>query len=452
MITPSPKGMRVQPQTEDFGIYADVPFLFHLSQRLNIGIWLIMANPIMQVVWDIAFGILLIAIVSAEVRQASSSRALSLFLFVLLGLAFSVAGWLMVRRGLPIIERAISGRPLFGQLGGPRVAAIRALARASRELHVEFSPDDQETLKSLIEVDIKYLDLLTEKRFIDLHPGSSPNDPDVARKWRELWDEKLMKITVEGMTLQELFATGAFSLIFPKMLAARSLFGMVYKIYLGIVLFLGYQALHDHTRLLLLFQVSLVLSLIISACLYLNYSALFNEMTIRWLGPDRPASLAPVIDSLEGRVIRPKTLRHDDGYIAALRGAFARGLGAVMGWNALLTLFLIALTLTVGLITLPASRAHLISSSVSLAIVVLLIPIGLLIGHYLMFFLLQNLHRVAATAAGGAVAALLPPAVAYLVTGRLSKDATVLISAAVSGAAGAIALWISSQLKRATAK
>src|ERR1700730_14594321 len=366
---PSPNGMSVKPEAEDFGIYAGVPFLYHLSERLNRAIWWTMANPVMAMLWDLAFGVLLIALVSDEVRRATSSRVLSAFVIALLGLAFVAAGWLISERGNRILERAMVGPRLFGRLGGPPLALTRALARASRKLHIEFSPQDEQSVKTLIDLDLKYLELVTERRFNELQSvGTQASQQDLTSKWREIWDEKLMKISIEGMTLSEIFATGAFSQILPRITSALSLFGVVYKIYVGIVLFLAYQALHDHTRLLLVLQVSLVLSLLISACLYLNYSALFDKMPIRWVAKERPEALAPVIDSLENKVLRPRTLHHDDGYITALRGAFARALGVQLGWFAFLTLLLVALALAVGLVALANSRAHLISWYLSLGI------------------------------------------------------------------------------------
>jgi hypothetical protein len=104
-----------------------------------------------------------------------------------------------------------------------------------------------------------------------------------------------------------------------------------------------------------------------------------------------------------------------------------------MARASLLLLCFVLLSFAAGWLTVPAARTELRSWYGKLAAAAIIVPLGILVGHYVTFWILQHLRQFTGLLLIGAIIAFAPPLINYLFTGTAPTTRAVFVSSTISG-------------------
>lgn len=434
---------------EDLGLYADIPITAWVSKRLLTAYGYVFSSWRRYV---LGFGLLgaLAVLASAPLRKEFSGWLISVTLVVALVLIGGAYVAIVTMRS-DLLLFLFYGPKLFGpKLDGPRASVVRSAILASDELEIEYSAQDRPAIDLLHELNREGLELSTRNLWLKTREPQSQDvpDPQLEHDWRDVWNA-ILNIRIGKGHFQDFVSEKSATTIAAELIGLNAIFDPLYRVSLVIVVWLGYEALLNPVTLLVLLQVSLLLSFVLSTAAYLLYSFDLAEQHILWFGP-LPEQLKARFETIRGKVLRPDRMAHTNRYIAILRTALARNIIVGTGFIALTGIVMCLVSLAIGLVFTHESRNSMILLYARLGAVIALAPLGLVVGHYIMFFLVQNLRTFGVVAFCTAVPALIPPVAAYLWTGHLPDTATTTVTSAASATGGAVMGTLTSRLKAVT--
>src|SRR6185369_4476373 len=130
----------------DLGIYSDIPFLDRLITYFNVTLWILVVNPISNVVLDIIVSLGFILVVSSRLRAVPHGRFMGVFIVVVLLVVANIYGTVLLRY-LPALERLVQGGSVFGSIGGmPRKVFFTSL-KLAHAIKYEFNQVDSARLQ-----------------------------------------------------------------------------------------------------------------------------------------------------------------------------------------------------------------------------------------------------------------------------------------------------------------
>jgi hypothetical protein len=429
-------------------IRRDVPVAPRIVHGLDKLVVLAVVNPVMAFVIDLAASAVLIIVISAKARHDSGGLWFDVVVFLLLAAVWLGIGT-QIKRTLPVLTLFIDGRPTFGELGGGPTRLLRAAIRASTELRFELAPNDVEVMDRLAALDLKITADFFRERFVELAQKQTepPDEGEIDSEWKTLWEGDLLGYRSGKSTLREAFGAPSYALqIVPHRLpAVRNLVLPLFYIYQVVLMWLVYRLLSGSGSLLTILQVGLAFSVLLSMLILVNHSTGLERVEILDTFPEKYREEA---SGLVGVQVEPVKVSVTAGYFSLVRGYFARAIAVLMGYNALIGLLLLGISLAAGLVAASGRHGELLTWYGELAAAFVLIPVGMLAGFYIAWQLVQSARRLVAVAIGALVTALVPFALNYIASGNAPRGTSAILAGAITVAVASLATGIGAQTTR----
>ncbi len=314
----------------------------------------------------------------------------------------------------------------------------------------EFIKLDREVTEEFLK--LKYLEVVGA-------PADTQN-PNLEEEWRKVWNDQILGLRIGGtskgvVTFGAVLAEDsvAFELEALKLAGVTALAMSLVKVFQGVMTYLAFSVVSGNASYLTGLQVGLVLSLIISLLLFIFHSHQRAELTLLGSGTlpevvkDR---FADRVDRLSrGGPLHPIRVTAAKGYLGTIRDHFGWLLAGITTINTVAALLAVAIALVVGAAWRPPSLRDLIVWYERFAFGLILIPIALLGGYYVTFWILRNARIFMAAVITGGLGIALPYALTYFVTGRLDLgQATNAIAAAAGGILPTTVAVITSKIRK----
>ncbi len=420
-------------EDEDLGIRSDVP----LSKRLgSIG-------PIFLEILDIQaldfiFGILSIVVI---VLGLYYYLGFWLSVGVFIALFFVLGGWgwltnLFLDQWINIVS---FGGPVYGKLGGLGRKLFFINLKASDAIEIELDPLDAKKLKDFLQLLINYEQARLKLAYRELVYSPIHGEIDQAdfeSKWTSIWEDQILELQTDHLKFKDvlknsnyayLFASGSILQMTPRMSRLFILFQLA-SLYLVALL------LRDRIQFLFVIQAGVFLSFIFALLWYIAVSFSYNKFFTFVDLDSIPESLREKywepLKSLSGILFQPRELRVRSKFYAVMREFQVRLILSGINYSGGALLLVGACFLIARLLNIPELEFW----YSSLAVAVLVAPIFLGLGFYLISIILQSSRQVVAPLIAGLLGAALPFVIEFIITGEFKLDlAENAVSSVISG-------------------
>jgi hypothetical protein len=210
------------------------------------------------------------------------------------------------------------------------------------------------------------------------------------------------------------------------------------------VVWLGYRWATRMGSVLPIIDAVILFSFIIPAWLFINRA--YRARTMPVFIPSREQlaesgiddSLLTEADEIRGRSVRPLTVRLGPKYIKEQIALSIRMFAIDSARRSLAIVAIAGVALAGGILFGHGSVTALAETYLRLVLVIVIAPIGLLIGYYLASALLQDVRKSLAPVVSGFVGAAVPLLGQYLLTGSIGNSPRAVASSVILGAVGIV--------------
>ena len=434
----------------------DVPLSVRVMRVVNIAVVIVFANPLMHFVLDVAAAVAVAIAVTSGVRSEADSIWVTVLVFVLVAAIWFGVLYLFARgKVIGLMSRLAQGPPAFGDLGGLPKQQLRTAIRAARELRFDLAPDDQAAVEAQMalvrEADekilkSKYAELIAEEE------GKQLGARALLRRWKPVWERELLEYRVGDATLREAYGPPSYavSVIPAKLVTVSQLLNAAFLIFQAALFILAFRAVTDGGSFLTVMQVGIACGFVLTMLIYLNHVKTLAYLEIA--EPPQPyleALPEELVERMRARIgtqIVPIRVSATPAYFAAIRDYFARAVGVGMGFNAVVWLAMIGVTLAAGVVAVSSERGDIVPLYGKLALAVVVIPVVIVTLHYVVSLLIQQLRHFTAIVVGGLVTALAPLGIEIVVHGSVPTGTQTIVTAAVAGVVGTLATALGGHL------
>jgi hypothetical protein len=422
-----------------------IPLGAQATKLLNRVVLVLFANPIANALIDLAALALMTYYVTAEAR-----RAVDAWWFSVLVVAVVIAVWggiaVLRPRLLELLGRLENGRPGFGELGGLPERLLRTTIRASGGLSFRLSEDDEAVMKGFSQLGKRVDEVIIKESFLEHERRESPglSDEELEASWADVWEHELLEYPVGDSRLRDGYEAPSYAVgIIPlRLVQVGMLLGPIILASQFLLGFLCYRALTGSTSWVTVLQVTLAISFLLTAIVYLNHLKSLQVITVLEVAPalreKLPEDMLEEADRLAGEEIFPRRIVFTPDYVSTIRNHFGRSIGVVTAFNATVQLGAVALAFVLALAA-SASYGSIARDYAELALALAAIPLAMVVAYFLASLLVQHLRSTLAIVAGAIVTALLPIGLEYLLSGEVSTSTRTIVASAVTGVAGAVA-------------
>jgi hypothetical protein len=385
-----------------------------------------------------AAALVAIWIISTPARQAVAGWWFDVAILVAL-LALSWIFGLVILRLRAWYRRQILGPPAFGEAGGLEERVLRATFRAAPDLHLTFSPQDEEFLTRLHAVDVEITRIGLRHRFFNSRMRAGADEAAIEDEWTAAW-ERIQRHSIEGQSYERVIHDYPNALIFLPFWIVGSFAGtFLLDLYMTIMVWLAYRWATGAGTILPILEVTVLFSFVTALWVFVNRAYRASEIPIMIpprevltdIGVDNPALLSRA-DALRGHVLRPVDVRLGPRYFDELRSFFIRALALDVATRIFTIVTACGVALAAGLL-FGHDDATVSNAYWRMILVLAVAPIGLLIGHYLASLIIQDVRKTVAPVLGGLVAAGVPLLGQYVLTGSVGDDPRAVTSALALG-------------------
>ena len=425
----------------DLGIYSDIPFLDRLMTYFNVTLWILVVNPISNVVLDIIVSLGFILVVSSRLRAVPHGRFMGVFIVVVLLVVANIYGTILLRY-LPALERLVQGGSVFGSIGGmPRKVFFTSL-KLAHAIKYEFNQVDSARLQQHAALDRDLTEALLKLNYRkNVYEKLKSPPADLDTTWTKLWNETILNVGTEGRTLRDALTSDevAFSMIPLQLMVSKTFVAPFIKIFQVIVFYILTRYLNGASPLITMVQVCVGLSFIFSTLWFIYHAYKLTEIQYLGVAETLPEELRAQFESrlqeFQDMKVHPTKITLGKRYLSIVRNYLVTSLGRDLLLNTLITLILVGTSLGLGRLFFPGQYAELAIWYRKFALGICLLSLLFLVSYYVSFWILQNMRGFIAPIISSLVAALSPFLITFLVTGKFqSSQLTTQLSATLAGA------------------
>jgi hypothetical protein len=349
-------------------------------------------------------------------------------------------------------NRLVFGRPIFGKIGGADRVSFYTSLRASRLLHIEFDESDRGLAREFNRLDMdvtRYLLHQNYRAFINKHFAGNPEAlAEAEGEWEDVWEKKLLNMGLADYKLRDAFDLDniAYRVVPLKLTASASLISPLLKFFQLAMLYMVARVLNGESQIITAVQVAVFVSLILSILWYIYHSYRISELEFAGNYENLPADVqehfSERFEPFLGKSLALRRVTVDKEYYGLVRSYQMRHI-LITALNTLLMLVWIGLLALIGLFTPSIDQSYVLTWYRDLSLGILLIPLIFYVGFYLVSIFVQSFRSFLSAVVAGAVSAVLPFGITYLVTGEFEfDDINSAISSIVAGLGVAIATLI----------
>jgi hypothetical protein len=441
-----------------FGIYDEVPFLDKVQRFLNQVLTLLFMNNPAVMVREIGSIIFMSVIVSRDARLHSSSREFRIALITVLIVAFAAWGrWILAEFMGPLIARLAYGSNVFGVLGGVPSRTFFTAVKGAFHIDYEFHEEDQKTVILFCGADRELVKLGLRENYEELNkerPAGAAPPPD----FEEIWTRNILPIRTQVgpnrfVTYGEVIASGNIGVTVeaPRLMNVSVLVAPIIGIMQLTMVYLLARLLDGQTTLLTVIQVTLFLNLLLALVIFNYHAHQSTELPLTFLEqPGITEQLQEDINTLTGRVLRPKKITMKKGYLGLIQGYFSVLVMSAAFLNTLSTFLLVGIVLALTHFWQPAAMQAISPWYWQFSQGLLLVAAGMVLTYHAVFLILRNFKMLLAPIVSGLIVVVVPYACIYLAGGHVDfSEAKNSIIAVITGAGALLATAISSSVKKA---
>jgi hypothetical protein len=443
----------------DLGIQTRTPLVGKIAEILGIIIYILFLNPVSFFLTDLLWIILSALVISHTLREQMQRGFIGVVIVIFLILVAIVWGAMLNSFLMGWFNRLVFGRPIFGNVGGADRVSFFTGLRASRLLHIEYDEADRDLAREFDRLDMDVTEYLLHKNyreFINKRFGSDPDKlAEAEGEWKEVWENKLLNMGLPDYTLRDAFDLDniAYRVVPLKLTASASLISPLLKYFQLVMIFMVARVLNFDSPIITAVQVAVFVTLILSILWYIYHSYRISELEFAGnyenLPTDVQEHFADRFEPFLGKSLALRRVTVDKEYYGLVRSYQLRHI-LITALNTILMLVWVGLLLLIALITRSIDREYVFTWYRDLSLGILLIPLIFYVGFYLVSIFVQSFRSFLAAVVAGAVSAVLPFGITYLVTGEFEfNDINSAISSIVAGLGVAIATLIVTNMTNA---
>lgn len=434
------KTRATQTARRTLGIVVQTPRPTRVTQVINKLLLVVLRNPLV----DIAATAVLVLVITEKTREGGRSLWLSIGLFcVLAALYVFVASQAM--RILQAVTRWIGGPPAYGEIGGLPRNILHAAIRSCQDMRFSFTKDDAALMDQLAKLDESLTKSVLGERFVEQRKADESASPrKLAADWAHIWKTEVLEYrhaSAGSATTRDAWTGPSYAMLvvpyeFPRVAGlVLPIFFVSQTVLVGLV----YRAVNNIHDLLLVLQVGVAFSFLISIVIFLNVTQGLRELHMMPVDVEQlPEDFKTKVANLAGTRLVPTKVVVGAGYQSALRGYFTRAIALTLSYNLLFQLAILGISLAGLLVVKHGVPGGVLDWYGNFALGLMLIAVGIAVGYLAISFLLEFARGILGAVVGGLVAAVVSPVIFYLSTGHAPKS--VVSIAASLGTAAVMAL------------
>lgn len=441
----------------DLGIYSDVPWLYRIMKAIAFTMNVLFLKPISFFLSDFIILILAVLIITGKLRFYVDSALLDTGIVIIIVIIALILGYLL-SKALPWLSRILFGKPVFGKIGGLDRKTFFTSLKCIDNIKFEFIEEDVERVKNFNKLDAEITEEILKQNYLKdvYNPAAAQAGTfsalDFRSEWEKVWNEEILTVGTDGITFKDAMSedNAALRVIPLKLVGSALLISPLIKVFQIIMIFFISRFLNGESQLLLVIQLGVFFSFILSVLWYIFNSHQMVEMPMSFVNiPENIKSkFSDRIDQFTGKTFRPKKITVKKRYFSLVRSYELRQI-LVTFQNSILLLVLVGIVLLIGLLGSPGNRDAIASWYKNFSIGLIILPFAFYIGFYIVSVITQHIKRVLAPIVAALVAALAPLFVNYLYTGSFQLgEAKIAIMGVITGAGVLVGTAISELIKK----
>lgn len=424
----------------NLGILTEVPLPARLSSGFSK---LIRLYSRASTVIGTLIGLAAIWFLSAPARDTITSWWLDAVLLLVLLVAASLIGRLRsLSQGLTM--RYVLGPPAWGDAGGMEARLLRGTFRAASDVQLDFNDTDQKAMNRLAAFDARITPIQLRHTLIEARTSEGAGEAVTDEQWKETWN-RIQNEPVEGTTYAAVRRDYPNALLTIPFWLLNSLSATItLDFFMLAVVWLGYRWATGIGSILPIIEVIILFSFIVPTWLFIN--RVYRTSTMPMMSPPRELlaesglddSLLAEADEARGTSVRPLAVRLGPKYMKEQLAFSIRAFAVDSSSRIFGVLAVAGVALVGGILFGSGSVTALAETYLKLVLVIVIAPVGLLIGYYLASILLQDVRKTLAPVVSGFVGAAVPLLGQYVLTGSIGSNPHAIAISVALGAVGII--------------
>lgn len=409
---------------QELGIYSEIPLLQRIERVVASIMYILFLNPISLILTSIIWILWTILIVSSKLRIHIDDTLLIIEIIAVLLVIALAWDYLLYKSRDALIKQFITGKPIFGRLGGMGRNTFFTFLKASDTIKFEFKDEDLEKVKEYNRLDVEITEEMLKLNYRrNVYKPSDSTDPtDFESKWSKIWNEEILKVSAEGISFKDVLTEDKFApRVIPfRMLASINMFSPLMNMFQVVMFYLILRLINGSIEAVTVVQAGVFLCFILSITWFIFCSYQITEIPLLgnydMLPKEIKEKFSDRLKPFLGATVTPKNVTVKNRYFSLMR-SFQTRLISITFLNSLLALILVGIILIIVTLWNPTNVESIVSWYRYFSIGVILLPLAFFAGYYLTSIIIQHFRQVLSSVILAFLAVVLPFAINYLLTG-----------------------------------